>query len=464
MHVTLEVTRAVYLEGNVPIPWRFRRPFERAARALTLTQVPRSTLVASHEPATASLICVGDIALHKTRSLQPEDLLTDVLKLWLAADARIGNLETVCTRRTTPAGTIGASLRADPTAVRFLSAAKLTAVTVANNHSLDYGSDALRETVGAVTEAGIAVCGYTDGRNRPAVPAFFNIGSLRAGMLGYCDAWRPPVTEPVDYSPSPVPPPEQMAADVQRLSAEVDIVIVQVHWGYEFALHPLRRHRDVARRLAEAGAHLVLCHHAHVPMGYEVWGRSFISHGLGNWLFEPDPYLCDGHDWTQLSYLVKIGLAKGGVCQADIVPVETVSGPSVRLMHGWKRRQFVQCLGRMSERLNDTDFLARCQTSRILVESWRLVHSLFRRSKHELEEVSNVLSTPVNLHLIRDLLHLNDPSARIIANFLDRFSRATQEGQDPAIILEQEREAVESALNFVPRLYRWQDTFASRVP
>lgn len=454
----------MYLEGNVPIPWRFRRPFERAARALSLTATPHTRLVVSGEQPTASLVCVGDIALHQTSSLVPEDLLTDVLGLWLKADARIGNLETVCTTRTEPAGTLGSSIRADPAVVSFLAAAKITAVTVANNHSLDYGSDALNESVLTVRKAGIGVCGYTDSPDTPAQPVFFSIGGLRAGMLGYCDAWRPPVNEPVTCSPAPVSTAEQMAAEVARLAAQVDIAIVQIHWGYEFALHPLRRHRDIARKLAEAGAHVVLCHHAHVPMGYEVWGKSFISHGLGNWLFEPCDYLRHGHDWTQASYLVRLDLAKTGVCSAEVVPVETVSGPSVHLMRGWKRSRFIQSLGRMSQRLSDTEFLERCETSRIVGESWRLAHSLFQRPERELTEISFLLSTPVSRNLIDRLAELDDPAPKTVAAVLSRLSNSARDGSSPAHILSEERDELRSALNSMPRLYRWQDTFASRVP
>ena len=110
--------------------------------------------------------------------------------------------------------------------------------------------------------------------------------------------------------------------------SHVDVLVIHLHWGYEFTLHPLLRHRDMARRMVEQGADLVLCHHAHVPMAIEVWRRGVIAYGLGNGFVPMSGYMLAGHPWTDRSCLLEIALAKDGIRSIRLHSFVIRSAPS----------------------------------------------------------------------------------------------------------------------------------------
>ena len=309
-------------------------------RALSLSS-PLERLQVRSDPAVASLIATGDLSFYRAVTFSPDSILNDAKGIWDSADARVGNLETVCTRRVEPAGSIGGSIRAEPEAVDFLRSSGVTAVTLANNHSLDYGSDALAETVSSVQAEGIGVCGVSASEHAAAEPAIFSVKGIRVAMLGYCDNYRPPVNEPVHACPASLPDEATLCSIVRETAAQVDVVIVQLHWGYEFALHPLRSHRDLARRIVASGEKIVLCHHAHVPMGIEAIDNSVIAHGLGHCLFELGKYQIRNHDWTARSFLLKVGFSRTGVHNVELHPYQIMSGPRIRLLHGPRRSLFL---------------------------------------------------------------------------------------------------------------------------
>jgi poly-gamma-glutamate synthesis protein (capsule biosynthesis protein) len=98
-------------------------------------------------------------------------------------------------------------------------------------------------------------------------------------------------------------------------------VVVQLHWGYEWSMYPLRSQRDLARSYVEAGAHLVVCHHAHVPMGVEVWRDGAIAHGLGNLHFGGSK--SGHHPFRHASFVLRAGLSRSGITDLEVIPVAT---------------------------------------------------------------------------------------------------------------------------------------------
>jgi hypothetical protein len=436
---------------------------ERLLRTRALSSAPLERLPIAPGQPQACLLAAGDLLLSRARSLDPVAVFADARQVWEGADARVGNLESVCTGRKDPAGTIGSSVRAGPEAAEFLGEAQLTAVTVANNHALDYGSEALAESVERVAAQGIHVCGLSPEPGLPARPAVFEVRGVRVGMLGYSDNYRPPAFEAVHAAPA-MTNPEEMAAAVAGLARNVDLVIIQLHWGYEFSLHPLRSHREVARRLAAAGAHLVLCHHAHVPMGVEVTGRSLIAHGLGNCLFPPSENQRSGHDWTGLSFLLRIAFSRHGAHSAEFIPYELLPGPSLHLLGGGPRRRFLRALGHMSARLDDSAWLDRLERARIIYETSCIVDLVCRAADQQLVERARLLRTPLHRDLIGALRAIDTAPARLAARFLDGLSETTELAALRRILAERQPRLLGEALPALQKLYRWQDALASRLP
>jgi poly-gamma-glutamate synthesis protein (capsule biosynthesis protein) len=341
-------------------------------------QPARQHVTVSPGTPTASLVAVGDIALHFPKEVpggvDPRSIVDGVAPLLRSADLRVGNLETVFTPTLAPSGPAGRwILGADPRMIETLLAGGFDAVTCANNHALDFGAAGLAESLDVLREHDIRACGAGSTDEEARAPALMEARGLRVGMLGYCDFTN------FERTPGAAPHPadsadDQVLADVRRLRERVDLVVLQLHWGQEVAMHPLLSHRDRARRFAEAGADVVLCHHAHVIMGVEAWGKSVIAHGLGNFIFGWTPPR--GHWWGTRAFALKVGFNAAGVTSAEIIPTGTTEAHGTELLTGGARREVLGAAHVLAERLHDDAFLWRverdCLIRRMIVHLRRL--------------------------------------------------------------------------------------------
>ncbi|HEY0972081.1 MAG TPA: CapA family protein [Gemmatimonadales bacterium] len=375
-------------------------------------------------PATATIAAVGDIGLrsfspdHPGRISAAAASVRDVLG---EADMVTGNLESVLSSREEPAGRLGTFLRGVPEAIEIVAAGGLDVVTCANNHCLDFGAEALIESVDALRRTGVEVCGVGDTPLNARQPVRRTVNGLRIGVLAYADDWRPQAAS--DYGPAGTVDSE-IFADIRELRPLVDVVILHLHWGWEWVLHPLRSHRDRARRFAEAGADLVLCHHAHVPMAVESWGRSVIAHGLGNFLFPPadDRVRTPPHFWRDRSYVLHVGVSASGVHSARITPVEYSDGRVLRSAGG-RRREILGGLASLRQGLDDEHRLLTLELDRTIREGRDLARRLLvfaeAGDREMLGESVSYLHTPRSAELVASLGRVPDGTGVALAGLLD---------------------------------------------
>ena len=330
------------------LPWRVRPALERwtvghgyggRSDPIGLTLGP--------DPAAAWLIFGGDVAMHRWQQAPGgHHPLRGLVGAMQSADVRVINLETQLTSRLTPAGVIGSSLRADPAAINILAELGIDAVNCANNHCLDFGPDGLSESVTALRSSGIAAIGMTgpDHSGRVVVDA----RGIRIGLLGFTDDWR--YSGPMPTSAYPWAHDEAMVrSEIAAMKPLCDVLVVQLHWGYEWSMYPMRTQRDLARSYVTAGANLVICHHAHVPMGVEAWGDGLIAHGLGNLYFGPPSR--EAHPFATASFLLRVGVTKTAVVCAGIIPVRTDAAGSVAVATGTAADKIHGAIRYLSSRL-----------------------------------------------------------------------------------------------------------------
>ncbi len=241
-----------------------------------------------------SIITVGDIFPGRD-SDGTVDPLQDVAN-WLGnADLTIGNLEGVLVDSGTPrqapeGGAQPIILRAPPAFAERLSQAGFDIVSLANNHSLDYGTEGLQGTIDHLQQAGLAVTGVTD--DAPSTgPLIQEIDGLCLAFLAFnavstpadtatCAAPGGCSTAPRLWDPQTSPPIIAAAGD------QADAVIVSVHWGYEYQPQPDPVQESIARAMIAAGADLIIGHHPHVPQKFAIQGDQVIAYSLGNFLFD----------------------------------------------------------------------------------------------------------------------------------------------------------------------------------
>jgi poly-gamma-glutamate synthesis protein (capsule biosynthesis protein) len=451
----------MYLPQEVPIPFRAWQLSERAwLHSLSWARAPDVINVSAGDIA-VRLLAIGDLSLTRPGLFDGRTVFGSLVSLLDAADLRTGNFEAPLSSRPTPAGTIGSFLRANPRAGDLLAQLRIDVVNVANNHSLDFGLEGFAETLDGLESAGIDACGVAsgDGGSRLTVKV---VNGLRVGFLGFCD----------DHYCAPAPsdgPRPAMSSEgavftaIDAARSRVDVLTVHLHWGYEFTLHPLRRHRDMARRMVEHGADLVLCHHAHVPMAIEVWRGRVIAYGLGNGIVPMSGYMRGGHPWTDRSCLLEVALARDGIrsirLHSFVIRADGTIGP----LTGVPRRRLLAGLARMTCRLDDEAFLMRLDRCRFLFEAVRVIEALkdgAAKPDSTLQERALTLTVLRQQQLIGELTAIHGGAAAE----LRALAAAAFDARAVRAAYQRGRRVLDAAVPALRGQYRWQDALRARLP
>ncbi len=408
------------------LPWRVRRRLE-SLQLRSLRFMPgQSTLHIRDGSVAATLIAVGDIALSGTMADTTQSSGAENLRggIFSECDLRIGNLETVITDADKPVRHVGSLLKAPSRAAGVLTATGFDVLTLANNHARDCGVAALRQCCGLLKQQGIQYCGVGSSPEESRLPAIVEVGGLKVGLLGFCDNFRIEVDAAENVTPAPAHD-RLMVNDIRALRPQVDLLILQLHWGWEFSFYPLRSYRDRARQLAEAGADLVLCHHAHVPMGVEVWKSSVIAHGLGNFIFPRDRYLDHGHPWSYRTYALKVSFNVSGVLHAEVEPFSIGADGFPRKATGTEASEILGGVGRASARLEDNALLDWVERDRTVREVLHFF-SLFQKSSEDTaQEWALQLLSPFRQDNIGRLGRQYGRTGERLAEFLMQLSESS---------------------------------------
>jgi hypothetical protein len=208
-----------------------------------------------------------------------------------------------------PVGRFGSFLRCVDVIGPLLEVLRLDVATIANNHALDYGITAFERTRSRLTAAGVSVVGLAG-----QAPVLLERDGVRFAILATCDDIR----LPADGAPCPADLVDDaaLAHRIRAARAAADVVVLHVHWGFEWGCLPPLAWRDRARAFVKAGAQVVLCHHAHVPMGVELFEDGVIAHGLGNAFF---PFVTEApHPLREATQLLFVTLSAGKVTEARV--------------------------------------------------------------------------------------------------------------------------------------------------
>jgi poly-gamma-glutamate capsule biosynthesis protein CapA/YwtB (metallophosphatase superfamily) len=245
----------------------------------------------------------------------------EVAELLRTADLAVVNLECCVSDRGRRWDAPGKPFffRAPPRAVELLALLGVGCVTLANNHALDYGPQALLDTLDHLAGAGIAAVGAGPALDEARRPAVLDAAGVRVAVLGATD-------HPADFAAGPARPgvayadlaagvAEWLSAAVRDAAAHAEVVLVTPHWGPNMTATPVPHVRRAAAALLEAGATLVAGHSAHVPHG--VGGR--VLYDLGDFL---DDYATDPRLRNDLGLLFLVTVDERGPVGLEAVPLK----------------------------------------------------------------------------------------------------------------------------------------------
>ncbi|MBO9604354.1 MAG: CapA family protein [Paenibacillaceae bacterium] len=298
-----------------------------ASASPTQTATPSPTpAVGSATPAGAQvkMAFVGDVIMAST----VETLLQkngydypykDVLPLLQSPDLTIANLETPITKRGT-AQSKEYVYKSPPEALPAFVDAGFDIVNLANNHSIDMGTEGLLDTFDALDKAGIKRIGAGRDAKEAFSPVIVEKNGIRIAFLGFSrvvpeQSWKaginhPGVADTYSYVPA--------VAAIEAARKDADLVVVSAHWGVERNSKPEPYQTDLAHRFVDAGADLVIGHHPHVLQGFESYKGKWIAYSLGNFIFTTN----EVKD-TLETVVLQASCTKERSCSLNAVPIFT---------------------------------------------------------------------------------------------------------------------------------------------
>lgn len=333
----------------------------------------------------ARLVAVGDTAPYVE---PPATIFADVMDEMAEADWRFAQVErTFSDRGEYLESSQGEGSRVSPHLVSAYSDASFDLVSLAGNHALDYGPEALLDTIEIFQKHSITTIGAGANIAEARKPAILTKGKIRVGVLGYasillpgyeatgdsagCAPLRAETTyRQLDYYPGSPPiiiseaisdDKKRLQADISELKGDVDFVVVSVHWGVHFTPYYVADYqREYARAAMAAGCDAIVGHGPHLIHGIEVIDNKPCIYSLGNFVMSSMPgrgyriapggersfaehyerKIGPGRDYGHLDYS-NLGLMaelefsvtdEGKDLKAWVRPTSVGSGPAARLL------------------------------------------------------------------------------------------------------------------------------------
>ncbi len=290
---------------------------------------------------------VGDMIMDKSVGVQiakngvdyPFSRTKDFLK---KADLTIGNLET-------PVSTGGKpekkefTYRARPETLKGLVNAGFDVVNLANNHTLDYGMDALFDTMQHLRNEKIGYVGAGKNEAEAFAPYLQTIKGKRVAVIGLSHVlpnrqWfagkdKPGLAHAYSYEP--------MLTYVKKAVEQSDITIAVMHWNLEYKDMPEAYAREMARKLIDNGVDAIIGSHSHSIMGIEFYKNVPIYYSVGNFVFTTS-YNPKGRE----AMMVGLTFTKEGT-KSRVIPVKIDNGQPTP-MDATNKQRIIEKLNRIS--------------------------------------------------------------------------------------------------------------------
>jgi poly-gamma-glutamate capsule biosynthesis protein CapA/YwtB (metallophosphatase superfamily) len=263
-------------------------PSSTTTVARTTTTIGRR---GSGEPVT--LAFAGDVhfegVLRGKLAADPSSVLAPIAPVLSGADLTVANLETAITEGGDPAPK-EFTFRAPASALTALASGGVDVASMANNHGLDFGPVGLNDSLAAEAASGFPIVGIGNNASEAYAPFRTVIKGQRIAVIGATQvldanligSWTATDTQAGLASAKEV---ERLVSTVAEARATSDTVVVFLHWGVEGQTCPSGDQQQLAQRLVDAGADIVVGGHAHRLEGGGRLGSAFVDYGLGNFAF-----------------------------------------------------------------------------------------------------------------------------------------------------------------------------------
>lgn len=260
------------------------------------------------------LVGVGDVG----PVFGPVEPLSSLVRPALAAaDIRFGNCERVFSELGTLNHQGGSEhARVKPHMASIFTDCGFDVLSVANNHAMDWGPDALMDTIALLRKKGIQTVGAGRNIEEARQPAIIERNGVKIAFLAYCSVlhegyeatkdkvgiaplrartYYEPISYPAGLPPKVVTVPyendmEAMVNDIKAAKKAADVVVVSNHWGVQMIPRLIADYQTIAAEATfKAGADLILGHHAHIPKAIGVHDGKVCFYSLSNFIVSSPP-------------------------------------------------------------------------------------------------------------------------------------------------------------------------------
>lgn len=271
---------------------------------------------------TVTLAAVGDVFFCRGVEEQIEEKGIDYLfesttEILSACDLAFCNLECVLSTRGTPMDK-RFLFRADPSCANVLSTAGFDVVCVANNHTIDFGYEALLDTVNAVENAGMISVGTQIAESGDTGARFVERNGLTIGFLALSDFAYDSEKTPGGYPVVMLFDPDNLAGQVSEAKSRCDVLVVSMHWGVDYIPFFTERQQAIGEMCIDNGADLVLGHHPHVLQDVVLYEGKPIVYSMGGFVWDSSR---SGANHSVI-FVFKLGVDRAELIET--IPVEIV--------------------------------------------------------------------------------------------------------------------------------------------
>ncbi len=241
----------------------------------------------------------------------------------------IGNFESAIPKIHKPTKDFHFSFSTDPTFLEGLVSYGFTHMSLANNHSYDYGSEGFATTYQELTKVGLGVVGDPHKQASSSIEVVV-LDGVTIALIGL-------------YAVDVMPSESEIQSLIERATQDSQIQVVYVHWGTEYKTTHSRSQEELAHRLIDAGADTIIGHHPHVVQDVGFYKGKPIFYSLGNFIF--DQYFSED---VQEGLLVEMSATSQNL-QFILIPVTSIGSRSApRLMNDFEKDVFLKKLSKNS--------------------------------------------------------------------------------------------------------------------